>query len=175
MLALIGLWCIAAGCRAAPPQGAGFVKDHAYHSEYFHFVYAYPANTEPVDARSVSLPQKDPKGHAFWLFSARVGTQPEGILLYVDEVGHYKGQVRTGADYLAKVKRQWARPYFDEPTVNPCPDLTLYRMDYLEGNNDYNSAVAGVYRGYAIVFKFNANDQETLDTLANSVKGLRCE
>jgi len=127
-----------------------------------------------MDVRSTSFPRNDPKGRAFWLFMARVGNLPSGVLVYAEDTSHYKSQVQTGLDYLVKIKRQWPqRRYYNVQMVVPYPDLTLYRMDYLDSATEYNSAVVGVLQGYAIVFKFNADSQEHLDTLVESIKSIR--
>lgn len=128
-----------------------------------------------MDPKSLSLPQNNPKGHAFLLFAARAGVLQSGVVLHVDEVNYYKGQIQTGADYLGKIKRQWPRQYYNEQTVSPCAGLTLYRMDYLNSANDYNSAVVGVFRAYVIVFKFNADSQERLNALVSSINNIRLE
>jgi hypothetical protein len=176
LLVLIG-WT---GNAQSPPKvDAGTVKDHTYHSIYFHFAYPYPLTTKAVDLKTLALSQvTDPRGHAFLLFAAREFTDkpgtPAGVWINVDEIGHYNGQVRTGADYIAKAKRQWQHNYYNDQSI-PLTGVTFYRTDFTNSATDYASVVVGVLRGYAIILKFNAENQDHLNALVSSINKIHLE
>lgn len=167
------------GAQNPPKVDAGTVRDHTYHSLYFQFAYPFPPTTEAVDLKTLALSQiTDARGRAFLLFAARELTNkpgtPAGVWINVDEVGHYQGQVKTGADYIAKAKRQWQHNYYNDQSIR-LPGVTFYRTDFTNSASDHNSVVVGVLRGYAIMFKFNAESQDHLNALVSSINKISLE
>ena len=98
-----------AACRSKLTLDSGVAENHVYHSLWFHFTYRCPASTTDVALQSLHFPPPSEKGAL--LFAAREfsgdNSNPSGVILYVDELSHYRGQVKNGSDYLRRIERAW--------------------------------------------------------------------
>jgi len=165
--------CTLAVCHSSSSSlDSGVDENHVHRSLWFRLAYRYSATITSIPLQSLHFPPPGSKGAL--LFATREfsgdNSNPSGVILHVDELGHYKGQVRSGADYVARIERTWpSRGYAGVQSIPTPSGITFYRVDYRAYPGEYDSVVCGTTGDYALVFNFNAGSQAHLDSLVRSI------
>ena len=157
----------------------GRVEVKAYSNTYFHLSYVWPAILQPQPLSAMNLPKASPRGVEFFLFSARQGSQPYGIVMIAEKTRALTADSRDfqdAADLISRVKRgidpshPW-KPLGEKHLKNET-GLMVDEFDYLVGN-EYSSAFVVTLDGYLIVARCNARNAADLKAMTDSLLAIR--
>ena len=162
--------------KSANPFDEGFVSGNTYSNDYFEFSFTFPEDLEVNDEFMAG--HQDADRRAFVLLALERHSAEQGYkdMLVVMADRNTNPAVTTGAQYLAAN----AHPHFQQDgfeAVNAGRDLTISghafaRVDYHKGDV-YQSLVATIWRGYALVFNVAAPSSEAVDKLLASLDTLQ--
>ena len=175
-IVLLCVTCFASGQSKSP--GEGRLSEGAYVNPYFQFSYIWPKTLQPVNLSSLAIANKGAEGEYF-LFAARKGTEPFGVVLIAerleDRTGAYprkRSVIRDGPHFLDKIIAGW-------DTVNPgkvesrshfegTKGLAFDELDYRQAG-EYNAAIVARVGQYLLAFRCNAKTEAQLQEMRASV------
>jgi hypothetical protein len=172
-LPLVSAWA------SAQSPSDGQIEGNAYVNQFFHISYAWPATLEAQDRSAIKLPKASPRNVEFYLFAARQGSDPYGILMIAEKTRALTQNPKDfldAADMLSRVKRgidpsmTW-KPLGEKHLKNDS-GLVIDEFDCLVGD-EYSSAIVVSLDGYLIAARCNARNAADLKTMTDSLLAMR--
>jgi hypothetical protein len=162
--------------RAAVAPDEGTLNGNTYTSDYFGFSYTYPEDAEFNE--NFMEEHQDAERRAFVLFAVqRPDAQPGYLdMLVIMADRNASPAVTTAAEYL----RRSASTHFERQgfeVLRPAYAVTIagrpfVRADYHK-TDVYQTVLATLWRGYAIVFNVAGPTSDSVDKLVATLNSLR--
>jgi hypothetical protein len=157
----------------------GHVAANAYVNTDLKFSYAWPAILRPYDTKLLNLPKSAFNSHEFFLFSARQGKEPYGVIVLAEKLNvvfpHARG-FRDGTEFVDWVVRGFQPAQhavvLTKKHFTTGDGVTFDQLVYTE-NGVASSATATQMGKYLVVFKCNAKSAADLAAMNRSVVELK--
>jgi hypothetical protein len=174
---ILSLLLLAGGHAQAPNHG--HVAANAYVNSDLKFSYAWPAILKPYDTKLLNLPKSAFNSHEFFLFSARQGKEPYGVIVLAEKLNvvfpHARG-FRDGTEFVDWVVRGFQPAQhavvLTKKHFTTGDGVTFDQLVYTE-NGVASSATATRMGNYLVVFKCNAKSAADLAAMNRSVVELK--
>ncbi|MGB8260608.1 MAG: hypothetical protein WCE75_09670 [Terracidiphilus sp.] len=170
---------LSAAWAGAQSPSDGRVEGKAYLNTFFHLSYAWPAILQPQEFSAMNLPKASPRGVEFFLFAARQGSEPYGVVMIAEKsraLTSNPKDFQDAADLISRVKRgidpslPW-KPLGERHVKNES-GLAVDEFDYLVAR-EYSSAFVVTLDGDLIVARCNARTAADLKVMTDSLLAMR--
>ncbi|MFB3814642.1 MAG: hypothetical protein ACE14L_11070 [Terriglobales bacterium] len=160
----------------SPAPDDGTLDGALYTSDYFGFSYTIPEFLEVNE--DFMQGQEDASRRSFVLLALEGAAAQAGYqdVLVLSADRNVYPNVKTAADYLAKTTREHFQPRGFE-VIAPARNITLggrtfSRIDYRKGEI-YQTVIAGLMRGYIVMFTLAAPSSDELERMVGSLNTLK--
>ena len=189
--AILLLLCFSSHAQTALPND-GQVKDRVYYNSFFSFTFTFPKDwvvQEKAINESIQERVKEEAAKSGALKNSylllTVSRYPRGtpgiaippIILVIAENIAPVPRKYNAKDYLLEIRslkmKKGIRPLLNEPVEFRVGGFQFFRDDYSDEFNGVSMRKAvfvTVKKGYALIFSFAAEDQKSVDEMAQAMK-----
>ena len=156
----------------------GQVHGASYENTYFKFTYTWPKFLQPYDVNSLQFPKRSPSNNEFLLFSARQGTERDGIVAVAMRMNgptQHSSGLKSSSDlmnWIALFKPEQHVTAQSRKHFTNADGLVFDELDYVEDGVP-SSAIVFQNRDFLIAFKCSAKSATELDQMNKSVAEIR--